>query len=65
MRADVFANDTLQQQVGMHPRSVGRPRQVWATEVWNAGVSKLGGTALAALIKDERQWIAALNRAFK
>ena len=63
MRADVFACDSLQQQIGLHVRSVGRPRQAWSTEVWKAGVEKLGSAErLETLIQDEPQWKAALKK---
>ena len=70
VRHCVFNDGTLQPQVGLFVRRVGRPRQDWATEVLRAGLEKCGKVRWETLLNSwgpdaEIVWRRELHKCFK
>jgi len=71
LRQDVFIDDGFLPQIGRYIRRVGRPRQNWLTEVWNAGVQRFGSAGrLEDLLQDPSDqaqlcWRREVQRVFQ
>ena len=68
LRADTFVNGSLQPQVGVFIRKVGRPRQEWTTDLMNSGALKFGSTlAFETKLKgcSAEEWKSELDKQFR
>ena len=70
LRADTFEGDTLNSQIGICIRRVGRPRQECTTELLREGRSRMGVQRFKTLISDQSEgaeirWKIEFEKIFK